>query len=106
MERISTRCGFCGRQTVTRHGRCPDCGRRRGPPRHGRCRDWGRTKRPPAPMPEPPAPPSIWREMSAQIGAAALAVLLVVVALVVGSTFLLYVGLLFLCAIVVILVVA
>jgi rRNA maturation protein Nop10 len=91
MERISTRCGFCGRQTMTRHGRCPEC---------------GRIKRPPAPMPEPPAPPSMWREMSAQIGAAALAVLLVVVALVIGSTLLLYGGLLFLCAVVVISVVA
>jgi hypothetical protein len=91
MERTSTRCGFCGRQTVTRHGLCPEC---------------GRVKRPPAPMPEPPAPPSMWREIGAQLGAAVLAVLLVVTAIVIGSTFLLYVGLLFVCAIVVILVVA
>jgi hypothetical protein len=91
MERTSTRCGFCGRQSVTRHGRCPEC---------------GHVKRPPAPMPEPPAPPSMWREMSAQIGAAALAVLLVVAALVIGSTALLYLALLFLCAVVVIAVVA
>ena len=91
MERIPTRCGFCGRQTVTRNGRCPEC---------------GRVKRPPAPMPEPPAPPSVWREIGAQLAATALAVLLVVTALVVGSMLLLYLALLFLCAVVVIAVVA
>jgi hypothetical protein len=57
-------------------------------------------------MPEPPAPPSVWREIRAQLGAAALAVLLVVTALVIGSMLLLYLGLLFLCAVVVIWVVA
>jgi hypothetical protein len=91
MERTPTRCGFCGRQAVTRNGRCPVC---------------GRVKRAPAPMPEPPAPPSAWREIRAQLGAAALAVLLVVAALLIGSMFLLYIGLLFLCAVVVIWVVA
>ena len=91
MERTSTRCGFCGRQTVTRQGRCPEC---------------GRVKRAPAPMPEPPAPPGVWREMRAQIAAAALAVLLVVAAIVIGSMFLLYVALLFLAAVLVIAVVA
>jgi hypothetical protein len=91
MERISTRCGFCGRQTVTRHGRCPEC---------------GHVKRAPAPMPEPPAPPSTWHELRPQIVAAAAAVLLVVAALLIGSTFLLYIGLLFLCAVLVIAVVA
>jgi hypothetical protein len=91
MERIPTRCGFCGRHAVTRNGRCPEC---------------GHVKRAPAPMPEPPAPPSAWREMAAQIAAAALAVLLVVFALVIGSMFLLYVALLFLCAVIVIWVVA
>jgi hypothetical protein len=91
MERIPTRCGFCGREAVTRNGRCPEC---------------GRIKRAPAPMPEPPAPPSVWREVRAQVAAAALAVALVVAALVIGSVFLLYVGLLFLCAVLVIAVVA
>jgi hypothetical protein len=91
MERISTRCGFCGRQTVTRHGRCPEC---------------GRVKRPPAPMPEPPAAPSIWRELGAQLAAGAVAILLIITALVIASTFLLYVAVLFLCAVLVIAVVS
>ena len=90
MERTPTRCGFCGRQGVTRNGRCPEC---------------GHVKRAPAPMPEPPAP-SIWRELRAQLAAAALAVLLVATALVIGSMLLLYVALLFLAAVLVIAVVA
>jgi len=91
MDRTPTRCGFCGREAVTRGGRCPVC---------------GHAKRPPAPLPEPPAGPTAWQQMRAQAGAAALAVLLVATALVIGSTLLLYLGLLFLCAVVVIWVVA
>ena len=76
---------------MTRGGHCPEC---------------GRVKRAPAPMPEPAGPRSLWRVCGTQLGAAALAVGLVVAALLVGSTFLLYVALLVLCAVAVLLVVA
>ena len=90
MDRTPTRCGYCGRRTVTRAGRCPSC---------------GQEKRPPKTI-EPPPPPSVWREVRSQIAAAAATVLLIVAAIAIGSSFLLFVGLLVLCAIAVIAVVA
>lgn len=57
-------------------------------------------------MPEPAGRGGLWREFGAQLGAAAIAVGLVVAALLLGSTFLLYVALLVLCAVAVLLVVA
>jgi hypothetical protein len=89
MARTATRCGYCGRQTVTRAGRCPAC---------------GQAKRPPKAF-EPP-PPSVWQALGAQITAAAVTVLLIVAAIVIGSQVLLFLALLVLCALAVIFVVA
>lgn len=89
MAGTPTRCGYCARQTVTRAGRCPDC---------------GHAKSPPAVM-VPPPPPSIWREFGAQIGALVVTVLLVVTAIAIGAQVLLFVAVLALCALVVLLVV-
>jgi len=90
MAGTPTRCGFCGRQTVTRSGRCPLCGQR---------------KTPPAVM-QPPAPPSAWRGIGGQIGSACVAVLLIVTAILIGSQVLLFLAILALCAMAVLFVVA
>ena len=89
MAGTPTRCGYCGRQTVTRAGRCPSC---------------GQAKRPPVTMP-PPRPPSIWREFGAQIAAVVVTVLLVITAIAIGAQVLLFLAILVLCAIVVLIVV-
>jgi hypothetical protein len=89
MAGTPTRCGYCGRQTVTRAGRCPGC---------------GQAKRPPAVMAPPPRP-SVRREFGTQIAAVVLTAALVVVAIAVGSQVLLLLAILVLCAIVVLLVV-
>jgi hypothetical protein len=90
MERTPTRCGYCGRQTITRAGRCPNC---------------GKEKRPPRAM-EPPKPPGVWREMSSQLAAGAVTVLLLVAAILIGSQVLLFLAILVLCAIAVLFVVS
>ena len=90
MAGTPTRCGYCGRQTVTRAGHCPDCGHRKYPPK----------------TMEPPKPPSVSRELGAQITAAAVTVLLIVTAILIGSQILLFLAILVLCAVAVIFVVA
>jgi hypothetical protein len=91
MERTPTRCGFCGRQTITRAGSCPAC---------------GHAKRPPKAI-EPPAPPSAWRQLGSQLAVAgALTVLLLVAAIVIGSQVLLFLAILVLCALAVLFVVS
>lgn len=90
MAGTPTRCGYCGRRTVTRGGHCPSCGRRKNPPK----------------TMEPPEPPSMLREIGAQIAAAAVTLLVILVALVIGSQILLFVGILVLCAMAVLFVVA
>jgi hypothetical protein len=89
MAGTPTRCGYCGRRTVTRAGRCPDC---------------GHAKSPPAVM-APPPPPGIWREFGGQIAALVVTVLLVVTAIAIGVQVLLFLAILVLCALVVLLVV-
>jgi hypothetical protein len=78
-----TRCGFCGRQTITRSGRCPACGQPKSAPRA---------------MPPPPPPPPVWREIGVEVWSIAVTLVLIVVALVIGSQILLYLGILALCA--------
>jgi hypothetical protein len=90
MERTPTRCGYCGLRTVTRGGRCPNC---------------GKEKRPPKVMEVAP-PPSVWRELGSQLAAAAVTVLLIITAILIGSQVLLVLGILVLCALAVLLVVA
>jgi hypothetical protein len=90
MAGTPTRCGFCGRQTVTRGGRCPSC---------------GKTKRAPRVLEPPPEPP-IWRALAGQIAAVAAAVAFLVVAILVGSQVLLFLAILVLCAMAVLLAVA
>ena len=90
MERTPTRCGYCGRQTVTRGGRCPSCGQAKRPPR----------------TIEPPKPPSVWRELGSQSAAAGVTVLLIITAILIGSQVLLFLGILVLCALAVLFVVA
>jgi len=90
MAGTPTRCGYCGRQTVTRAGHCPSCGQRKSPPK----------------TLEPPDPPGISRAIGAQVTAAAATLLLLVTAIVIGSQILLFLAILVLCAIAVILVVA
>jgi multisubunit Na+/H+ antiporter MnhC subunit len=90
MAGTPTRCGYCGRQTITRGGHCPSCGQRKYPPK----------------TMEPPKPPSVWREIGAQIAAAAVTVLLIITAIVIGSQILLFVAILVLCAMAVLFVVA
>jgi hypothetical protein len=75
---------------VTRAGRCPACGHEKRPPK----------------VLEPPAPPSIWREMGSQIAAAAVTLLLIVTAILIGSQVLLFLAILVLCALAVLFVVA
>jgi len=89
MAGMPTRCGYCGGQTVTRAGRCPNC---------------GQAKRPPVTM-APPPPPSVWRRFGAQIGAVVVTVLLVITAIAIGAQVLLFLAILVLCAIVVLIVV-
>jgi hypothetical protein len=84
MAGTPTRCGYCGRQTVTRAGRCPSCGKAKAPPR--------------AAVLEPPAP-SVWREAARQIVPVGAALALIAGALLIGSQVLLYLGILGLCAI-------
>jgi hypothetical protein len=88
MERTPTRCGYCGRQTVTRAGRCPACGQEKRPPK----------------VLEPAPPPSIWREMASQIAAAAVTLLIILTAILIGSQILLFLAILVLCALAVIFV--
>jgi hypothetical protein len=90
MERTPTRCGYCGRQTITRAGRCPSC---------------GQEKRAPVAM-EPPKPPGIWREIGSQLAAAAVTLLLIVAAILIGSQILLFLAILVLCALAVLFVVS
>jgi hypothetical protein len=90
MERTPTRCGYCGRQTITRAGRCPSC---------------GHAKRPPATMTAPP-PPSVWREIRGQVAAASVTLLLIVAAILIGSQILLFLAILVLCALAVLFVVS
>jgi hypothetical protein len=90
MERTPTRCGYCGRQTVTRAGRCPAC---------------GHEKRPPQAI-EPAPTPSVWQHMGSQIAAAVVTVLLIITAIIIGSQVLLFLAILVLCALAVIFVVA
>jgi ribosomal protein L37E len=68
-----TRCGYCGRQTVTENGRCPSC---------------GQPKQPPGTM-LPRRAPSLWQDLKPQLAAAALSALVVVVALMMASELLL-----------------
>ena len=90
MERTPTRCGYCGRQTVTRAGRCPACGQEKRAPK----------------VLEPEPPPRISRELAGQIAAAATTLLVIVTALLIGSQVLLFLGILVLCALAVLFVVA
>jgi hypothetical protein len=90
MERTPTRCGYCGRQTVTRARRCPAC---------------GREKRPPKVM-EPPPPASVWRAARGQLALVGAAVLMIATALLIGSQVLLFLAILVLCALAVLFVVA
>jgi hypothetical protein len=90
MERTPTRCGYCGRQTITHAGRCPSC---------------GQEKHPPAAM-KPPKPPSMWREIGSQLAAGAVTLLLIVTAILIGSQVLLFLGILVLCALAVLFVVS
>ena len=90
MQRTRTRCGYCGRQTVTHAGRCPSCGHEKRPPK----------------LLEPPPPPGVWREIGSQLAAAAVTVLLVITAMVIGSQVLLVLAILALCALGVLFVVA
>jgi hypothetical protein len=90
MERTPTRCSYCGRQTVTRAGRCPSCGQH---------------KRPPAAISAPP-PPGVWRERGSQIAAVVVTVLLIITAILIGSQILLFLAILVLCALAVLFVVA
>ena len=90
MAGTPTRCGYCGRQTVTRAGRCPSC---------------GQGKQAPVVM-APPSPPSIWRELGGQLAALAVTVLLVITAILIGSQVLLFLAILVLCALAVLLVVS
>jgi hypothetical protein len=90
MARTATRCGFCGRQTVTRGGHCPECGHAKHP----------------AKTMEPPPPPSTWSEIRAQIAAGAITVLLIVTAILIGSQILLFLAILVLCALAVLFVVS
>jgi hypothetical protein len=92
MAGTPTRCGFCGRNTITRAGRCPGCGQPKAPPRA-------------VPM-EPPPARSAWREVGGQVAPALAALVLIVIALVIGSQLLLYLGILALCAMGVLLAVA
>jgi hypothetical protein len=90
MERTPTRCGYCGRQTITRGGRCSGCGHEKHPPKSM----------------EPVPPPSIWRELGGQLAAGAVTLLLIVTAILIGSQILLFVAILVLCALAVLFVVA
>jgi hypothetical protein len=90
MERTPTRCGYCGLQTVTRARRCPSC---------------GHEKRPPKVM-EPAPPRSVWQAFGAQITATALTLLMIVMAILLGSQVLLFLAILVLCALGVLFVVA
>jgi len=84
MAGTPTRCGYCGRQTITRAGRCPSC---------------GKTKTAPRTILEPPPAPSPWREVARQLVPVGAALALIAGALLVGSQVLLYLGILALCAI-------
>jgi hypothetical protein len=90
MERTATRCGYCGRQTVTRAGRCPACGHEKRPPK----------------LMEPPPPPSVWRAAGRQLAAAGVTLLLIAPAIQIGSQVLLFLAILVLCALAVLFVVA
>ena len=90
MAGTPTRCGYCGRQTVTRAGRCPSCGQRKYPPK----------------AMDPPKPPGVWSVIGAQVTAAVVTLLLLITAIVIGSQILLFLAILVLCAIAVIFVVA
>jgi hypothetical protein len=90
MAGTPTRCGSCGRQTVTRAGRCPSCGQAKARPV----------------FMAPPPPPSVWRVIGGQLAAAVATVLLIVTAILIGSQVLVFLAILVLCAIVVLLVVA
>ena len=92
MSATPTRCGFCGRTAITRAGRCPACGRPKSEP--------------PARVPEPPPPSSVWRGVGSQVVPVAAALALIAGALLIGSQILLYIGILALCAIGVLYVVA
>ena len=84
MSGIPTRCGFCGRTTITRAGRCPGCGQPKSAPR--------------AAEPEPPPRSNVWRDVGAQVVPVAAALALIAGALLIGSQILLYIGILALCA--------
>ena len=91
MERTPTRCGYCGLRTVTRAGRCPSCGHEKHPPK----------------VMEPAPPPRAWQAPAGQIAAAAaLTLLTIVAAILVGSQVLLFLAILVLCALGVLFVVA
>jgi hypothetical protein len=90
MERIPTRCGYCGLQTVTRAGRCPSC---------------GHEKRPPKAM-EPAPPRGVWQAFGWQITTATATLLMIVMAILLGSQVLLFLAILVLCALGVLFVVA
>jgi hypothetical protein len=90
MERTPTRCGYCGRQTVTRGGRCPNCGKEKRAPK----------------VAETSPPLSRRRDLGAPLGAAATTVALIVAAILIGSQILLFLGVLLLCALGILLVVA
>ena len=90
MAGTPTRCGYCGRQTVTRAGHCPSCGQRKTAPK----------------TMDPPEPPSTSRAIRAQVTAAAVTLLVIIAAIVIGSQVLLFLANLVLCAIAVLFVVA
>jgi len=91
MERTPTRCGYCGLQTVTRAGRCSSCGHEKHAPK----------------VMEPEPPRSVWRQaLGGQIAAAALTLLTIVAAILIGSQALLFLAILVLCALAVLFVVA
>ena len=91
MAGTPTRCGFCGRQTITRAGRCPACGQRKSPP---------------PPRREPPPPPSFWQQFGSRIAALAVTILLIITAIAIGAQILLFLSLIVLCALIVMFVVA
>jgi hypothetical protein len=90
MAGTPTRCGYCGRHTVTRAGQCPSCGKRKHPPK----------------TMEPPKPPGVLREIGGQIAAAAGTLVVIVTAVIIGSQALLVLAILVLCAMAVLFVVA
>jgi len=91
MAGTPTRCGFCGRKTITRAGHCPACGHAKTPPRAA---------------PPPPPPPGIWREFGSRIAALAVTIILIITAILIGAQILLFLSILVLCALVVLFVVA